>query len=77
MARNAEKLGAHIVGAADGVEPGGATAQDGAADGDGFHVVDGGRRAIEADVGREWRLHAGLALLAFEAFEKAVSSPQI
>ena len=70
MARNAEQLGADIVGAADGIEPGGATAQDCAADGDGFHIVDGGRRAIEADVGREWRLHAGLALLAFEAFEQ-------
>src|SRR5205085_11303266 len=28
------------------------------------------RRAVEADIGRERRLHPGLALLAFEAFEE-------
>ena len=51
-------------------EPGRAAAHDGADDGDDLDIVDGGRRAIEADIGRKWRLHARLALLALEAFEQ-------
>ena len=70
MARNAEQLGAHIVGPPDCREPAGATAQNGASHRDGFHIVDGGGRAIKADIGREWRLHTRLALFAFEAFQK-------
>jgi hypothetical protein len=37
---------------------------------DRFDVVDRGRAAIEADIGRERRLQPRLALLAFEAFEQ-------
>ncbi len=33
-------------------------------------IVDRGRAAIEADIGREWRLQPRLALLALEAFEQ-------
>jgi hypothetical protein len=40
-------------------------------------VVDRGRAAIEARAGRERRLEARLALLAFEASIIAVSSPQM
>jgi hypothetical protein len=49
MARNAEKLGAHIVGAANGTEPGGTTAQNCAADRNDstLLMVEG---AIEADI---------------------------
>ena len=39
-------------------------------DGDGLDVVDGGRRAVEPDIGGERRLQARLALLAFEALEQ-------
>ena len=35
-----------------------------------FDIVDGGGAAIEADIGRERRLQARLALLAFQAFEQ-------
>jgi hypothetical protein len=51
-------------------EPVGAAAQDGRRDGDRLDVVDRRRAAVEADVGRERRLQARLALLAFEAFEQ-------
>ncbi len=70
MAREAEQLGAGIVRAAKRGEPGGAAPQDGGHDGDGLDIVDGGRRAIEPDIGGEWRLQPRLALLAFEAFEQ-------
>ena len=33
-------------------------------------IVDRGRRAIEADIGGEWRLQPRLTLFAFEAFEQ-------
>jgi hypothetical protein len=39
-------------------------------DGDALDVVDRGRAAVEADIGRERRLQARLALLAFEAFQQ-------
>ena len=39
-------------------------------DRDRLDIVDGGRRAIEADIGGERRLQPRLALLAFEAFEQ-------
>ena len=48
----------------------GAAAQNVGDDGDGLDIVDGGRRAIEPDIGGERRLQARLALLAFEAFEQ-------
>src|SRR5579872_4147872 len=65
-----EQLGADIVRPADRRKPGRATAQDVGSDGDGFHVVDRGRAAEQADIGREWRLQPWLALLAFEAFQQ-------
>ena len=52
-------------------EPSGPAPHDRADDGDQFHVVDGGWGTIEADIGRKGRLHARLALLALEAFEKS------
>ena len=70
VAGDAEELGADIVRPAEGREPGGAAAQDGRRHGDRLDIVDGGRAAIEADIGREWRLQARLALLALEAFEQ-------
>ena len=39
-------------------------------DRDDLDVVDGGRAAIEPDIGRERRLQPRLALLAFEAFQQ-------
>ena len=51
-------------------EPGRAAAQDVGRDRDRLDVVDGGRAAVEADIGRERRLQPRLALLAFEAFQQ-------
>ena len=51
-------------------EPRRAAAQDVARHRDEFDVVDRGRRAVEAGVGRERRLQARLALLALEAFQQ-------
>ena len=51
-------------------EPRRAAPQDVGRDRDGLDVVDGGRAAVEADIGREWRLQPRLALLAFEAFQQ-------
>ena len=34
-------------------------------DSDGLDIVDGGRRAIEADIGRKWRFEPPHALLAW------------
>src|SRR5262249_21275512 len=45
-------------------------AQDVRDDCDGLDIVDGGRSAVEPDIGREWRLQPRHALLAFEAFEQ-------
>ena len=70
VAGDAEQLGAGIVGPADAGEPGRAAAQDVRRDGDRLDVVDRGRAAIEADIGRERRLQPRLALLAFEAFQQ-------
>src|SRR5262249_6344192 len=70
MAGDAEQLGADIVGPADRGEPGRTAPQDIGSDRDRLDVVDGGRAAIEADVRREWRLQARLALLALEAFQQ-------
>ena len=70
MAGDAEQLGAGVVGPADAGEPGRAAAHDVGHDRDRFHVVDGGRAAIEPDIGRERRLEPRLALLAFQAFEQ-------
>ena len=51
-------------------EPRRAAAQDGRRHRDRLDIVDGGRAAIEADIGREWRLQPRLALLALEAFQQ-------
>ncbi len=71
MARNLEQLGADIVRASDGREPGRATTQDRRRNGNRFHVVHGRRAAIKAHICREWRLQTRLALLAFKAFEQS------
>src|SRR5581483_6273210 len=70
MARDAKQLRAMVVLRADAGEPGRAAAQDVGRDRDRFDIVDRGRAAIEADIGREWRLQARLTLLALEAFEQ-------
>src|SRR5260370_27787683 len=67
MAGNTKQLGADIVGPADGGEPGRTPPQDVRRHRDRFNVVDRGRAAVEADIGREWRLQARHALLAFQA----------
>ena len=69
MARDAEQLGARVVGLAEPGEPGRPAPQDVRHGGDGFDVVDGCRRAPQARIGGEGRFQARLALLAFEAFE--------
>ena len=69
VAGDAEELGAGIVGRAEAREPGRAAAQDGRRDGDRLDVVDRRRAAIEADIGRERRLHPRHALLALERLE--------
>src|SRR5690349_8205348 len=69
MARQLEQLGAFVLRIADAREPFRATAEDGRDDGDGLHIVDRGRAAIEARAGRKWRLQPRLALLALEAFK--------
>ena len=70
MAGDAIELGAGIVGPADAGEPGRAAPHDVGHLRDGLDIVDGGRAAIEAHIGRERRLQPRLALLAFEAFEQ-------
>ena len=70
MAGDAEQFCADIVGAADGGEPCRTAAQDVRRHRDRLDVVDGGRAAVEADIGREWRLQPRHALLAFEAFQQ-------
>ena len=70
MAGDAEQLGAGVVGAADASEPVGATAQNGRRHRDAFDIIDGGGAAIQADIGRERRLQARLAFLAFQALEQ-------
>ncbi len=69
MAADLEQLGAFILGPTDGGEPFRATAQDGRHHGDGFDIVHRRRVAIQASAGRERRLQARLALLAFQAFD--------
>ena len=70
VAGDAEQLGAGVVLPADAREPGGAAAQDVGHLRDRLHVVDRGRAAIEAHIGRERRLEPRLALLALEALEQ-------
>ena len=70
MAGDTEQFGADIVGPADRGKPRSTAPQDVGRDRDGLDVVDRGRAAIEADIGREWRFQPRLALLAFEAFQQ-------
>ena len=70
VAGNAEQLGAGVVRPADAREPRRAAAQDVGHHRDRLDVVDGGRAAVEPDIGRERRLQPRQALLAFEAFEQ-------
>src|SRR5258705_654400 len=70
MAGDTKQLGADIVGPADGGEPGGTPPQNIRRHRDRFNVVDSGRAAVEADIGREWRLQPRHALLAFEALQE-------
>ena len=59
-----------LFGPADAGEPGGAAPHDVGHHRDRLDVVDRGRAAIEADIGRERRLQPRLALLAFQAFQQ-------
>ena len=70
MAGNTKQLGADIVGPADRCEPRRAPPEDVGRDRDRLDIVDGGRAAVETDIGRERRLQPRLALLAFEAFQE-------
>ena len=70
MAGHAEELGARIVRTAKARKPLGPAAQDRWRDSNRFDIVHRGRAAIETGIGREWRLQARLAFLAFEAFQK-------
>src|SRR6516165_6268978 len=70
VAGNAEQLGAGIVRPPDAGEPGGAAPRNVRHHRDRFHVVDRGRTAVDADIGRKRRFQARLALLAFEAFQE-------
>src|ERR1700761_797052 len=70
MAGNAEQLCPDIVGPADAGKPRRAAPQDVRSNRNRFDIVDGGGAAIEADIGRKWRLQPWLALLAFEAFQE-------
>src|SRR4029079_16837326 len=67
MTRQAEQLGSGSVGAAERGEPGRAAPQDVGGDGDSLDIVDGGRRAIEPDIGGEWRVGSPLAPSALAA----------
>src|SRR3984957_31161 len=70
MAGDAEDFRAGVVRSADAGKPFRATAQYGRHNGNGLNIVDSGRTAINADVGREWRLQARLAFLALEALQQ-------
>ena len=70
MARDAEQLGAGVVLAAETREPRAAATQDRAGYRDRFDVVDGRGAAIEAHIGREWRLQPRHALLALKALDE-------
>ena len=70
VAGNAEQLRAGVVRPADAGEPRGAAPHDVGHDRDALDVVDRGRAAVEAHVGRERRLQPRLALLAFEALQQ-------
>src|SRR5262249_47008076 len=70
VAGDAEQLGAGVVRPADAGEPGGAAPQDVRHDRDRLDIVDRGRTAVEADIGRERWLEPRLAFLALETLEQ-------
>src|SRR5665213_2791613 len=70
MAGDTEQLGADIVGPADAGEPCRTPPQDIRRYRDRLDIVDGGRAAVETDIGRERWLQPRHALLAFEAFQE-------
>ena len=70
VADHREDLGAAVVGLADGQVLRAAVADDPRHRGEGLGVVDRRRLAVDAEAGRERRLEARLALLAFQRFEQ-------
>ena len=70
VAGDAEQLGSGIPFAPDAGEPFCAAAQNVRRNGNGFDIVHGAGTAIQAGIGRERRLQARLALLAFQAFQQ-------
>src|SRR5258708_14464831 len=70
MTGDAEELRARVVGAPDARKPCSTSPQNIGHLRKGLDVVDRGRAAVEADIGRERRLEARQALLALKAFEQ-------
>src|SRR5579883_1067740 len=70
VARDAVELGPAVVGPPDAGEPGGSAPADVRHLGNRLNIVDGGRAAVEAHIGRKGRLEPRLPLLAFEALKQ-------
>src|SRR6185437_7834633 len=70
MAGDAEQLGADIVRPADPGKPGCTAPQNIGRNRNRLDIVDRGRAAVQADIGRKWRLQPRLALLAFETLQQ-------
>ena len=70
VAGNAEQLGAGVVRPADAANQAAPRRMMSGRPRDGLDVVDRGRAAVEADIGRERRLEPRHALLAFQAFQQ-------
>mmetsp|Transcript_13526 Transcript_13526/g.36624 ORF Transcript_13526/g.36624 Transcript_13526/m.36624 type:complete len:318 (-) Transcript_13526:32-985(-) len=70
MATDAEQLGARVALAAQASKPAGSPPQDGGAHSNSLHIGDGGGAPIQTNVGREWGLQTGLALLALKGLQQ-------
>ena len=70
MAREAIDLSAGVTRPANAGKPSGTAPQNRRHHRDRLDVVDRRRAAVEADLRREWRLQARLALLALQALEQ-------
>ena len=70
MAGDTEYLGAAIVGLAEVQEPVGAVGQDVRHRGQRLRIINSGRAAVEAEAGRERRLEARQAFLAFNGIQQ-------
>ena len=70
VATDRKDLGAAVVGLAGFQEGLAAIADDPGHRREGLGVVDGGGLAVQAEAGREWRLEARLALLAFQRLQQ-------